>query len=77
MKEFLRRLLGVESLKAQVKLLKQEVDGLKEENGHMQELLTSLYSYKAPMLSQTQAAGIAAVIEDFKARNFRVIPMEG
>jgi len=68
MKEFLRRLLGVESLKAQLEMLKAELEKLRTENERIQVKLSGLGKYERLDLSRSQAAGVLKVMGDFKAR---------
>jgi len=69
MNEFLRRLLGVESLKAQVEMLKQDLEHMRAENERIQFKLSGLGKYSKLDLSRSQAAGILRIVDDFKARN--------
>ena len=68
MKELLKRLLGIESLKAQVEMLKQELEHVRAENERIQLKLSGLGKYPKLDMSRSQAAGVLRVIEDFKAR---------
>lgn len=70
MKEFFRRLLGVEALRAQVRLLRQELAELKAENDRIQVKLSGLGRYEKLDFSRSQAAGILKIMDDFKARRF-------
>jgi hypothetical protein len=69
MNEFLRRLLGVESLKAQVEMLRQELAHMRDENERIQMKVSGLGKYPKLDLSRSQAAGILRIVDDFKARN--------
>lgn len=73
MKELLMRLLGVEALRTQLHMMKQELDEVREANKLMQIKLSSMARHEGVVLNHTQAAGIVAVIDDFKARNKKVI----
>lgn len=54
MKEFLRRLLGVESLRAQIEMLKAELERIRADNERIQVKLSGLGKYKKVDLAQTQ-----------------------
>lgn len=71
MKELLKRLLGIESLKAQVEMLKQELTHMRAENERIQLKLSGLGKYPKVDLKESQAAGILRIVDDFKRRNIR------
>lgn len=68
MKAFLQGILGINALKAQIDLLKQELEHVRAENERIQLKLSGLGKYPKLDMSRSQAAGVLRVIEDFKAR---------
>ncbi|MDD4506221.1 MAG: hypothetical protein PHE60_07615 [Sulfurospirillaceae bacterium] len=66
MKAFLRRVLGVDALSAQVGVLNQRVRELKSENERL-ELEVSMCKAKALDLNTTQAGKLHAIVKE--ARN--------
>jgi hypothetical protein len=69
MKAFLQSILGVNALKAQIDLLKQDLEHMRAENERIQFKLSGLGKYSKLDLSRSQAAGILRIVDDFKARN--------
>lgn len=70
MKELLKRLLGINALKAQIDMLKADLERMRAENERIQMKLSGLGKYERLDLSHSQAAGVLRVMEDFKKRNF-------
>ncbi|WP_041963430.1 hypothetical protein [Sulfurospirillum cavolei] len=68
MKAFLQSILGVNALKAQIDLLKQELTHMRAENERIQLKLSGLGKYPKVDLKESQAAGILRIVDDFKAR---------
>lgn len=54
MKEFLSRLLGVESLRVQIEMLKAELERMRADNERIQVKLSGLGRYRKVDLAQTQ-----------------------
>ena len=77
MKKFLMMVLGIEALRTQLHLMKQELEEMREANKRMQIKLSSMARHEGVMLDKTQASGIAQIVEDFRARNRKVITREG
>lgn len=69
MKELLKRLLGIESLKAQVEMLKQELEHVRAENERIQLKLSGLGKYPKLDLSNTQASKVAEIMAHIKNRS--------
>lgn len=71
MKEFLKRLLGVDALKAQIDMLQDKQQTIQRDNEAMQ-LEISMLSRGGKQLdiAKTQASQLMLIIEDFRARNF-------
>jgi len=63
MKKFLRRLLGVDMLSAQVMFLSQKVRELKEDNQRL-ETEVSHFKAKALNLNTTQAGKLQAIVQE-------------
>lgn len=69
MKELLKRLLGIESLKAQVEMLKQELEHVRAENERIQLKVSGLARYEKLELSNTQASKVAEIMAHIKNRS--------
>lgn len=63
MRKFLRRLLGVDMLSAQVMFLSQKVRELKEDNQRL-ETEVSHFKAKALNLNTTQAGKLQAIVQE-------------
>ena len=63
MRKFLRRLLGVDMLNAQVMFLSQKVRELKEDNQRL-ETEVSHFKAKALNLNTTQAGKLQAIVQE-------------
>lgn len=71
MKAFLQSILGVNALKAQIDLLKQDLEHMQTENERIQLKVSELGKYPKLDLSRSQAAKLEALVHDFKRANFR------
>lgn len=71
MKEFLKRLLGVDALKAQIDMLQDKQQTIQRDNEAMQ-LEISMLSRGGKQLdiAKTQASQLLLIVDDFRARNF-------
>lgn len=71
MKEFLKRLLGVDALKAQIDMLQDKQQTIQRDNEAMQ-LEISMLSRGGKQLdiAKTQASQLMMIVDDFRARNF-------
>lgn len=76
MREFFRRLLGVEALRAQIEMLKAELERMRSENERIQMKLSGLGKYEKVELKQTQAAQLLAVMDDFRKQNCKLVVLE-
>lgn len=73
---FLQGILGVNALKAQIGLLKQELAYMRDENERIQMKLSGLGKYEKLNFSQSQAAGVLRIMDDLKKRNCKLIPLK-
>ena len=71
MKEFLRKLLGYDALKAQIDMLQDKQRKIQRDNEAMQ-LEISMLSRGGKQLdiAKTQASQLMMIVDDFRARNF-------
>lgn len=71
MKEFLRKLLGYDALKAQIDMLQDKQRKIQRDNEAMQ-LEISMLSQGGKQLdvAKTQASQLLLIVDDFRARNF-------
>lgn len=68
MKQFLRRVLGIESLSAQVGVLNQKVRQLGFENAKL-ELEVTYFKAKALDLNTTQAGRLQAIVKEARRQS--------
>jgi len=68
MKAFLQRIVGVDALKAQIGLLKQELEHMRDENERIQLKVSGLGKYPKLDLSHSQASKLQALVQDFRAK---------